>query len=168
VKSAYSFRRALTSSHIFRRSAPLGAFPLAPLPFPDSVSRVASSSCFTSLTSAACHSRHQYMLKRCRDTHSAYLVCPRRLDFQRRLQHALACHHTRWMTNPRHFQAIRLVLHGNREETLQDIVNGEVGRSADKESQRTRVGSRLSCQLTDDLDQGMRFASPCEGWTLIW
>lgn len=49
----YSFRNALTSSHIFFLSRPLGALPFAPLPLPESTLRAASSSLLTSLAKAA-------------------------------------------------------------------------------------------------------------------
>lgn len=49
----YSLRRALTSSHIFFRSDPLGPLPLTPLPFPDRIPSAASNSFFTSLARAA-------------------------------------------------------------------------------------------------------------------
>ena len=51
--ATYSLRRALTSSHIFFRSAPLGPLPLTPLPFPERIPSVVSSSFFTSLARAA-------------------------------------------------------------------------------------------------------------------
>jgi hypothetical protein len=56
----HSLRNAFTSSHIFRRSAPLGALPFAPLPFPDKIANVDSSSSFTSLAKAAYGARIQY------------------------------------------------------------------------------------------------------------
>ena len=49
----YSLRNAFTSSHIFLRSAPLGALPLAPLPLPASKSRASSNSRLTSRASSA-------------------------------------------------------------------------------------------------------------------
>jgi len=52
-RRTHSLRNALTSSHSFLRSGPLGAFPLLPLPFPDKRFNVASSSFLASFARAA-------------------------------------------------------------------------------------------------------------------
>jgi len=49
----YSFLSALTSSHIFFLSRPLGDLPFPPLPLPANTASVASSSIFTSFARAA-------------------------------------------------------------------------------------------------------------------
>ena len=52
--ATHSFLSALTSSHIFFRSAPLGFLLFAPFPFPDRMASVSSSSFLTSFANAAC------------------------------------------------------------------------------------------------------------------
>ena len=53
----YSLRRALTSSHNFLRSVPLGPFPFTPFPFPDRIPSVVSNSFFTSFAKFAWRTR---------------------------------------------------------------------------------------------------------------
>jgi hypothetical protein len=81
---------------------------LAPSPFPDSVSKAASSSCLTSFTSAAFKAIEPCLLNSLirRGFDGTYLICERRLDFQCGFQDALVGHDTGGMVYPRHLREL--------------------------------------------------------------
>lgn len=158
--NAHSFLKALTSSHIFFRSRPLGDFPF-PLPFPDNVAIVASSSALTSFASAACQLLISLILgligPHTKEYTATYLIRPPSFRIKRGIQHALVAHHPRRVPDPRRTHLVAR----QREQPLQDVVNREVRRAAYKNALCFLVGGGGVRELSDYLDEGVCFACAC-------
>lgn len=87
------------------------------------------------------------------------LITPACLDFQRRIEDILTCHHSRWVTNSRHFQWRPPSLFGGREnkKSFEDVVDGKVGGTAYEHTVRFLVWW-VGGKLTYDFDQRVGFA----------
>lgn len=103
------------TAYIRLRSAPRGALPLPPLPFPESRSRVVSSSFLTSLANAACRVIRTSVFP---VNHIVYLIRSPSLGLQSRVKNALIVHDTGRMAYTGSLYFIAGGRHRKREKTF--------------------------------------------------